>query len=138
MQSRVYTVDEVRVEGLIVIPENPPAIAISARGTVPTTGWTRPDLVPWVYIVPPKDGILDLDFVSSQPPGIVAQVVSPISVTKAMLVPAWVVGVRVHSSTNDMEANIGGGRKWSEAEIAGEGLPVPWPFPWWAPRSERK
>ncbi|TIS45801.1 hypothetical protein [Mesorhizobium sp.] len=138
MQSRVYSVDEVRVEGLIVFPENPPAVAVSARGTVPTTGWSGPDLAPWAYIMQPKDGFLDLDFVATQPTGIVAQLVCPISVTKAFPVPAWVVGVRVHSSTNTMEAKIGGGRKWSEKEIAGEGLPLPWPFPWWAPDSKSK
>lgn len=136
MQSRIYSVDEVHVESLIVIPENPPAIAVSAKGTVLTTGWTQPDLTPWVYIVPPKDGILDLDFVATHPVGLVLQVICPISVTKAFSIPAWVVGVRIHSSTNKVEAKIAGARKPSEADITGAGLPLPWPFPWWAPRSK--
>ncbi|MER9215868.1 hypothetical protein NKI54_28065 [Mesorhizobium sp. M0663] len=135
MQSRVYSVDEVHVESLFV--PNPPAIAVSAKGTVPTTGWTQPDLAPWSYIAPPKDGILDLDFVATQPTGLVLEVICPISVTKAFQIPAWVLGVRVHSSTNKVEAMIAGAKKPSEAELAGEGMPLPWPFPWWAPRSKR-
>jgi len=138
MQSRVYTVDEVRVETLIVIPENPPAMAVSARGTVLTTGWTAPVLAPRVYIVPPKDGILDLDFMAEAPTGFSAQVICPISVAMALPIPDWVIGVRVHSSTNAIEAKTSGREKGHKADLAAEGLPLPWPFPWWAPRAKTK
>ncbi|MER8506351.1 MULTISPECIES: hypothetical protein [unclassified Mesorhizobium] len=137
MQSRVYSVEDVHIESLIVIPENPPAIAVSAKGSVPTTGWTHPDLAPWIYITPPKDGILDLDFVATQPTGFVLQVFTTIGVVKAFPVPAWVIGVRIHSSTNKMEAKIEGASEPTKALMSGEGLPVPWPFPWWAPKSIR-
>lgn len=136
--SRVYSVDEVHVEGLMVIPDNPPAISVSARGWVPTSGWSHPDLAPWMYIVPPTDGILDLDFVASPPTGLALQVFTRIGVTKAFPVPAWVVGVRVHSSTNSVEDKIGGAAAPSKEAIAGEGMPLPWPFPWWAPKSVRR
>ncbi|MFC3320719.1 hypothetical protein [Mesorhizobium cantuariense] len=136
--SRVYSVDDVHVEGLMVIPENPPAISVSARGWVPTSGWSHPDLAPWMYIVPPKDGILDLDFVATPPTGLVLQVFTRISVTKAFPVPGWVVGVRVHSSTNAVEDKIHGAAAPSPAAISGEGMPLPWPFPWWAPKSDRR
>ncbi|TGR82310.1 hypothetical protein EN866_34930 [Mesorhizobium sp. M2D.F.Ca.ET.223.01.1.1] len=138
MQSRVYSVDKVHVEGLVVIPENPPAVAVSAKGWVPTSGWSLPDLTPWIYIVPPTDGILDLDFVAVQPTGFVLQVFTPISVTKAFVVPSWVTGVRVHTSTNELEAKIGGKHKPTEALKSLDGLPVPWPFPWWAPWGKPK
>jgi hypothetical protein len=137
MQSRIYSVENVRVEGLIVIPENPPAIAVSADGWVPTTGWSHPDLSPWVYIVPPKDGILDLDFVATPPTGLVLQVFSRIAVAKAFAVPRWVRGVRVHSSTNSIEALIDGAKPPTEADLKGEGMPLPWPFPWWVPHAQR-
>jgi hypothetical protein len=137
MQSRIYSVEEVRVEGLIGIPENPPAISVSAWGWVPTTGWSHPDLTPWIYVMPPADGILDLDFVATPPTGIVLQVFTRINVAKAIPVPAWVVGVRVHSSTNHREALIGGAAKPSQAALSGEGLPLPWPFPWWAPKARK-
>ena len=137
MQSRIYSVEDVHVESLLGIPENPPAISISAWGWVPTSGWSHPDLTPWIYIVPPADGILDLDFVATPPTGLVLQVITKISVTKVMLVPAWVIGVRVHSSTNAREALIAGAAKPTEAALAGEGMPLPWPFPWWVPKARR-
>ena len=137
MSSRVYSVDEVHVESLIVIPENPPVIAVSAKGYVPTSGWSHPDLAPWMYIVPPKDGILDLDFVASPPTGWVIQVFSKIGVVKAFPVPYWVRGVRVHSSTNEIEALIEGATQPTAAATAMDGWPLPWPFPWWAPKSVR-
>jgi hypothetical protein len=137
MQSRVYSVEEVHVEALMVIPENPPAISVSARGWVPTSGWSHPDLAPWMYIVPPKDGILDLDFVASPPTGgFVLQVFSRIGVVKAFPIPSWVRGVRIHTSTNRMEAML---EKSSQKSIASakEGpIAGPWPFPWYAPKAK--
>ena len=137
MQSRIYSVDKVRVEGLIVIPKNPPAITVSAEGWVPTTGWSHPDLAPRVYIVPPKDGILDLDFVATPPTGLVLQVFTRIGLAKAFIIPPWVLGVRVHSSTNEIEELIDGAKQPTEADLKGEGMPLPWPFPWWVPHARR-
>jgi hypothetical protein len=135
MQSRVYKVDKVAVEGLLVVPENPPAIAVSAEGWVPTTGWSHPSLAPWMYIQPPADGILDLDFVVTSPTGLVLQVFCKIGVASAFVVPAWVKGVRVHSSTDSIVAMLPVG-SLRPKELPLEGLPVPWPFPWWAPRTK--
>ncbi|ESX30063.1 hypothetical protein X763_29535 [Mesorhizobium sp. LSHC432A00] len=84
------------------------------------------------------DGILDLDLVASQPMGLVLEVITTIGVAKAFPVPAWVVGVRVHSSTNEIEAKIEGASVPTKASMSGEGLPVPWPFPWWVPKSVRR
>jgi hypothetical protein len=132
-------VDAARVESLIVIPENPPAISVSANGWVTTSGWTRPDLSPRMYIMPPADGILDLDFVAEPPSGIVLQVLCQICVAKSFPVPAWVRGVRVHTSTNSIEAMLERAPpKASDAVLMGEGLPLPWPFPWWAPKAKRQ
>ena len=131
MQSQVFSIEKVHVESLIVIPENPPAISVSTEGWVPTSGWSHPDLAPWMYIDAPKDGILDLDFVATAPTGLVLQVFSKIAVVKAFPVPAWVVGIRVHSSTNEVVAMLSGGSRPSAVATMGDGLPVPWPFPWW-------
>jgi len=134
MQSRVLSVDEVRVEFLMVIPENPPAISVVASGRVVTLGWAHPDLGPWMYIVPPQDGILDLDFVALPPTvGIVIPIVCPIAVGKAFPVPTWVRGVRVHAATNCIEAMLGEGALNTMASKKDDKSPSPWPFPWWAP-----
>lgn len=137
MQSRVYSVDEVHIEALIVIPENPPAIAVSAKGWVNTSGWSHPGLAPWIYITPPKDGILDLDFVATPPTGFALQVFSKIGVVEPFAIPDWVRGVRIHTSTNSLEALIEGGAASKAKAAMGEGIPVPWPFPWWTPNTRR-
>jgi hypothetical protein len=138
MQSRIYSIEEVHLESLMRIPENPPVISVSAKGWVPTSGWTHPELAPWMYIKPPTDYILDLDFVATAPTGPVLQVFSKIGVVKTFPVPSWVVGVRVHSSTNSIEAKIAGASEPSRAAMLGEGIPLPWPFPWWAPSSKQQ
>ena len=74
---------------------------------------------------------------ATPPTGLVLQVITKISVTKVMLVSAWVIGVRVHSSTNELEALIAGAAKPTAAALAGEGMPLPWPFPWWVPKARR-
>ena len=135
MQSRIYSLEEAHVESLIAIPENPPAIAVSVKGWVTTSGWTHADLAPWMYVKPPADGMLDLDFVATPPNGLVLQILSKIAVAKSFPVPAWVQGVRIHSSTDRLEARLSGAPKPSAAVLMGEGLPLPWPFPWWAPNS---
>jgi hypothetical protein len=135
MQSRIYSVEQVKIENLIVIPEQPPAIVVSALGSVTASGWTQPDLAPWMYIAPPPDGILDLDFVASSPTGIALQVISKIGVAKTFAVPNPVKGVRVHSSQNKIEALLEG--EMSTLGVRSmEGWPLPWPFPWWSPNAK--
>lgn len=135
MQSRIYSVDQVKIENLIVIPEHPPAIAVSAAGSVTTSGWSQPDLAPWMYIAPPADGILDLDFVATSPTGRVLQVIARIGVVKTFAVPNWLKGVRVHGSQNKVEALLQGEMPSADVRPM-EGLPGPWPFPWWSPNAK--
>lgn len=56
------------------------AIVIHVKGTVPTGGWTRPNLYPHVYIVAPEDGIYGFTFSATPPEGMAIQVISPIEV----------------------------------------------------------
>ena len=80
MDTRVRSIEDVRIEALNVTDGSPPAVTVSALGKVNSTGWTHPRLGPWIYIDTPKDGILDLDFIATAPAGIVLFVISPISV----------------------------------------------------------
>ena len=50
----VYRVDEVTV---VLLKSNPPKLSVTAYGTVPTAGWSKSELPPYVYIMPPADGI---------------------------------------------------------------------------------
>jgi hypothetical protein len=88
-----------------------------------------------MYIAPPADGILDLDFVATSPTGIALQVISKISVAKTFVVPNWVKGLRVHSSQNKLEALLE--EEMSTRGVRSmEGWPLPWPFPWWSPNAK--
>ena len=131
MQSRVYSVGKVEAESLVGIPENPRIIKVSAEGWVPTSGWSQASLAPFMYIAPPGDGLLDLDFVATAPSGIVLQVFSPIVVMATVPVPNWVRGVRVHSSTNVAETIVDG---LDPIDGTSDDEVLPWP--WWGPKAK--
>ncbi len=94
---------EVTAVDLAILESNPPQLQIAAQGNVSTPGWFNPQLVPYVYIQAPPDGIFDFDFVATPPSNIVPQVITPISVTLVQLAEG-VRGVRIHTSTNSQEA----------------------------------
>ncbi len=115
----------------------PPKIGVTAAGTVPTTGWTNPQLGAWFYISPPADGIQDLDFSADEPTGIVLRVFTPIAA--ALVIDRdpndyWgkgkpLLGVRIHAHTNAIEAKFDGD-KTIEADyltLSARGGEVPWP-----------
>lgn len=92
---------------LTIFKINPPALNIDATGLVPTGGWTNGKLVPYIYVSFPKDGIWDFDFVADEPQGPVAQVISVVSANYLWHnYPKELKGVRIHSSTNFLEAFI--------------------------------
>jgi hypothetical protein len=82
-------------------------ILIGALGEVGTSGWTRFRLVPRAYgVVPPANGIWDIDLVGDEPSGTVLQVVVPVSVFDVFFRPSWVRGVEVHVLANSAGANV--------------------------------
>ena len=62
---------------LAILESFPPQLQITARGMVPTAGWTNPRLEPFIFIQPPPDGIYEFDFVADPPSGVAAQVITP-------------------------------------------------------------
>ena len=79
-------------------------LRITAHGVVPTSGWSQPELVAYVYIQAPPDGIYDFSFVAVQPSGPVLQVLQPISVTQLIDCPPELRGVRIHAARDTVEA----------------------------------
>lgn len=138
--ARVYSVNKVKVGFTATDGSTPPALTVSAAGTVNSGGWTLPELGVWIYITPPADGILNMDFMASPPAPdtYVTLGFKPVYAGVAFPVPSWVKGVRVYASTNEV------------VEMLAEQLPpydvapiieaqaaepfVPWPFPWWTPK----
>lgn len=127
MTSKILEVTDVKY---IEHRTKPKSATILTVGTVPSTGWSNGRLIPWIYKTPPADGIQDFDFVADAPgPGtIVLQVVTPIGGYWYGVVPGWIKGIRIHASTNKLEASFGDeARKVSEGDIL-MGGEIPWPF----------
>ncbi len=104
----------------------PPGLLVHATGTVPTLGWSGAQLVPWVYIREPEDGIWDFDFVAQPPDAIAGQKISPI-VAQAHVFPAprWCRGVRVHGSAGSVSTDE------PSEEAKGMLATASWvPYPW--------
>lgn len=97
----VYRVDKVEA---VLQKSKPPRLYVKACGTVTSTGWSGAELTPYMYIVPPADGIWDFGFIAEAPTGIVQPVLSPIEATATIEdPPPWVRGVRIHAAINAME-----------------------------------
>ncbi len=96
--EKILEITEVR---LAILESFPPQLQISASGTVPTAGWSNPQLKPHIHIQAPPDGIYGFDFVADPPEGVAAQVISSIEVTDIWEnLPEDVKGVRVHALQN--------------------------------------
>ena len=98
---------EVQNVKLSILESLPPKLSITALGTVPTSGWKDAELIPYVYIQPPPDGIYDYDFVAEPPDQPVPQVITPIVANKVEPLPDDLKGVRVHASLNSKVALLG-------------------------------
>ena len=100
----VYSVEEVQ---LSIMKTNPPQLAIFAKGTVRTGGWTNPELVEVVYIAPPADGIYDYEFRATPPTGPSTDALTPIEAkTIRASIPSDLKGVRVVAETNSKVAKL--------------------------------
>jgi hypothetical protein len=97
--QKILEITELNVR---VLESFPPQLKVLVQGTVSSTGWSNPQMIPYTYIQAPPDGIYDFDFVATPPKGMTAQVISPIRVS-ATLPGQDVKGIRVHASLNFKE-----------------------------------
>jgi len=103
-KEKVMQVDRVAVS---YIKTNPPQLQIKADGKTNTGGWSDPELVEHVYIVPPGDGVYEYDFVARPPSGGSNQAITATSAhTVRHNIPKEMKGVRVIAKTNKKEANL--------------------------------
>lgn len=90
---------------LALLKSNPPQLAITAFGQVNSGGWKNGTLELRYYVIPPADGIQDLDFVAQPPVGLAPQVILPVSAHHVITqIPEWLKGVRVHAESNNVVA----------------------------------
>lgn len=108
-KKKIYHIDSV---DSIISKKNPPTLEISSVGKTATGGWDKKsgELVPYVYVNPPADGIYDFDFVATapEPSEIVPQVLTPITANTYTWekYPPDLKGVRVHGNSNSKEILI--------------------------------
>lgn len=110
MTSKILKVTDVN---LSIEKINPPNLVINASGLVSSGGWTNGRLIPFVYIVPPADGIYEFDFVAETPTGMVIQMITPI-VSEPFVwedYPQDLKGVRIYASTNSVEKRLSNDEK---------------------------
>ena len=92
---------------LTILKSNPPQLSITAKGNTSSSGWSKPELKPFVYVAPPQDGIYDFDFVAVPPSGGSATVITPVEATYILNpLPETLKGVRMHSAQNNKEAML--------------------------------
>ena len=96
-KKKVLEVQDIK---LSILESFPLKLSITAWGTVPTPGWKDAELIPYVYIQPPPDGIYDYDFVAEPPDQPVPQVITSISANKVDPLLDDLKGIRVHASLN--------------------------------------
>jgi hypothetical protein len=84
-----------------------PTVAIKAKGKVTTAGHTNPRLLQVLYVMPPADGVQELEFYVDppSPSKVVAQVITEIEtpLLKIEHVPTWMRGVRVRAQSNTLD-----------------------------------
>jgi hypothetical protein len=105
MTKKVLEVTEVT---LSILKKQPPILVIACKGNVPTDGWSNGQLIPYIYIAPPADGIYEFDFVADEPTGFVPQVITEIAAAPFEWegFPETLKGVKVYASTNYKTAII--------------------------------
>lgn len=103
MDSKVAAVVDVHA---FMTRSIPPLLVMHAKGRVPTGGWSNGRLVPWVYIMPPRDGIWDFDFIAQMPHGSAIDVMSSILADLSLPKPKWCKGVRIHGASGSVEVSL--------------------------------
>lgn len=121
--QRIRQVNQVTAHVLKLPAPLDELLAITATGDVPTTGWTALRLAPRYYVIDPPDHIWDFDFIGDEPTGIVGEVVLPVSAHLITHYPHWCRGVRVHSSTNSVEAMFAPLKAVARSPSKGAGRP---------------
>lgn len=121
MKVKIYSVEIVKFN----IEES--KLTIYASGKTNSSDWEKGVLIPFSYKEQPEDGILDFDFVATSPRKKALWTSSVIPSKRVIPLEDWVRGIRIHSSSNSVEAMI-----CNEAQSVGS-ISLQsgdWPWPW--------
>ena len=112
MSKPIMSVACVRIA---LLKSSPPQLVITSSGFVSTAGWKNGRLNPRFYIMFPKDGIQEFDFVADPPEEMASMVISAITAKPIEWdsPPSNLKGIRVHSQSNAIEEVIGGSNSFA-------------------------
>lgn len=96
-------IPNVKSVSLVINKTNPPALAITAVGEVPTSGYKNPILEPYQYTHAPLDGIWEFTFYIDEPEGIVNEVITEVTANYLWTdYPHGLKGIKVHYEGNSI------------------------------------
>jgi len=102
--QHVYQVTAIRLN---VLESLPLQLNIQAEGNTRTGGWSNPQLIPYIYVAPPADGIYEFDFKAQAPGGVVTQAITPINASYIMdPLPDNLKGVKIYAEKNNKVAML--------------------------------
>ncbi|CCE98518.1 hypothetical protein SFHH103_04027 (plasmid) [Sinorhizobium fredii HH103] len=112
--AKVYAADEL---SLRITTTKAPWLLIAARGRVSSTGWHEAQLVAYMYLTPPADGVQEFDFIARKPDAgnVQLPVLSPISTELELpnvdVENYWgssvpLRGIRVYAVSNRKEVDV--------------------------------
>lgn len=126
MEIRVSRVDEAAARLIWLWNDMFPFLLIASRGVVHTSGWSNVELRPTSF----AEGVLSLDMVATPPPDgseVQSTVTKLVTSLSLPVYPRLVRTVQVAAAGNFVAVAVEGDEG---ASVTGEGLPLPWPFPW--------
>jgi hypothetical protein len=96
-EEKILEVQDVSVD----LDKNTSVLIIKTSGTVTSSGWKNPRLVPHSFDQLPPDGIYDFDFVAEPTSNISLPVVMPIEATlKLEPIPDNLKGIKIHAKNS--------------------------------------
>ena len=101
MTKNVNEVTDIKLE---ILKRNPLVLVISCKGNVISPGWTHAQLIPFVYVTPPSDGMYEFDFVATEPIEPQTEVITDIRAQTFFWedYPSDLGGVKIYTTTNMM------------------------------------
>ena len=76
---------------------------ITMEAIASSSGWSDPQLMPYLYVRQPDDGVQDYSLVARRPQGVALTVLSPLKGEVTLETPAWMKGIRVHTDRNALQ-----------------------------------
>lgn len=101
MTKNVNEVTDIKLE---ILKRNPLVLVISCKGNVNSPGWTHAQLIPFVYVTPPSDGMYEFDFVATEPIEPQTEVITDIRAQTFFWedYPSDLGGVKIYTTSNMM------------------------------------